>query len=163
MIVHAKALGFTTQRIGFKAKKATAAKKTPVGKKAVPVSAKPVAQKAAPTKKAVPTKKAAAIKTVAAKKAVSAKKTLPANKLRIAKAPAQPKASSNAAKAQFSRITKGLAKMGDKRPEKLKSFLRHLESMLGKDIQPSAVQEMVGDLELAGLIKVTGDKVSYIR
>lgn len=35
MIVHAKALGFTTQRIGFRAKKATAAKKAPAGKKAV--------------------------------------------------------------------------------------------------------------------------------
>jgi hypothetical protein len=158
MIVHAKALGFTTQRIGFKVKKVTTAKKAPAAKEAVPVKKKTVAKKAAPAKKA------AAKKTASAKKAAPAKKTIPAKKSPAGKAASvQPKASSNPANAQVSRIAKGLAKMGDKRPEKLKSFLRHLESMLGKDAQPYAVQEAVSALEKAGLIQIIGDKVNYIE
>jgi len=158
MIVHAKALGFMTRRIGFKVKKVTTAKKAPAAKKAVPV------KKETAVKKAAPAKRVAVKKTVPVKKAAPAKKTIPARQPSVAEAASvQRKAGSNPASAQVSRIAKGLAKMGDKRPEKLNSFLRHIESMLGNDTQPSAVQEVVSELEKAGLIRIAGDKVNYVR
>lgn len=51
--------------------------------------------------------------------------------------------------------------MGDKRPEKLKSFLRHLESMLGKGTTQAAVQSVVKKLELANILQISGEKVRY--
>ena len=133
MIVHAKSLGFTAQRIGFKVKKTAAAKKVPVAKKA------PAAKAAVPVKK-----------KVAAKKAVASKKS---------SAAIEPKQTPEAV--QFKRIVNGLARMGDKRPERLKSFLRHIESMLGKDTKPAAVQKMVQQLQSAGAIQIAGERVVH--
>ena len=133
MIVHAKSLGFTAQRIGFKVKKTAAAKKVPVAKKA------PAAMAAVPVKK-----------KVAAKKAVASKKS---------SAAIEPKQTPEAV--QFKRIVNGLARMGDKRPERLKSFLRHIESMLGKDTKPAAVQKMVQQLQSAGAIQIAGERVVH--
>ena len=120
MIVHAKALGFTTQRIGFKAKKAAAAKKEPVAKKAVPVKKKPVAKKVCARKESWP----------------PARPRLPRRRRRP-KRPFPPRSRRSPRRwssqsptqilhtAQFSTESRrGLAKMGDKCPEKLKSFLR---------------------------------------
>ena len=133
MIVHAKSLGFTAQRIGFKVKKTAAAKKVPVAKKA------PAAKAAVPVKK-----------KVAAKKAVASKKS---------SAAIEPKQTPEAV--QFKRIVNGLARMGDKRPERLKSFLRHIESMLDRDTKPAAVQKMVQQLQSAGAIQIAGERVVH--
>lgn len=91
MLAHAKLLGFTATRMGFKAKTAPAAKKaTPakkaVAKKAAPAkSAAPVAASvaAAPAAKVPPTAKKAAAKPAPAKKA-------PAKKVAAKKAPNTP-------------------------------------------------------------------------
>ena len=155
MIVHAKSLGFTAQRIGFKVKKTAAAKKVPVAKKApaakaaVPVKKKVAAKKATPAREAV-AKKAATAKAAPAKKAVASKKS---------SAAIEPKQTPEAV--QFKRIVNGLARMGDKRPERLKSFLRHIESMLGKDTKPAAVQKMVQQLQSAGAIQIAGERVVH--
>jgi hypothetical protein len=80
MIAHAKDLGFTASRVGFKAKKVVAAKKTtaapaPAKKVAAPAKKKPVTAAPAPAAaKAVPAKKTA-------KKAAPAKKAVPAKPL----------------------------------------------------------------------------------
>lgn len=62
---------------------------------------------------------------------------------------------------EIARVKKGLSKMGDKRPEKLKSFLRHLESMLGNSTTQAAVQAVVKKLELANILQISGEKVRY--
>jgi hypothetical protein len=150
MIVHAKALGFETKRVGFKVKKTVAtkrvaaAKKIPTAKVSAPVKQKVLAKKAKPAKVAV-------AKKVATTKAATAKKI-----------PVQQQISNlSPARLPAARIAKGLAKMGDKRPEKLKSLVRHIESMLGKDATPAVGQEMIQQLERAGVLKLSGDKVVY--
>ena len=62
---------------------------------------------------------------------------------------------------ELDRIKKGLAKMGDKRPHKLKSFLRHVESMLGEGRTPAAVEAVVQKLEQEKLVRIAGDLVLY--
>jgi hypothetical protein len=111
MIGHAKDLGFTASRVGFKAKKAVAAKKAtaapaPAKKVAAPAKKKPAATAPAPVAspaatKAVPAKKTAK-KTAPAKKAVAAK-TLP-------KASLAPKPVVKAAPAQTPAARKAPAK-----------------------------------------------------
>jgi hypothetical protein len=91
MIEHAKLLGFTATRMGFKAKKAPAAKKAAApAKKAVAAKvAKPVAKKAAaPAAVAAPVQKQvpSPVKKVPAKKQAAAKQ-VPAKKAKAAPAP----------------------------------------------------------------------------
>lgn len=186
MIVHAQTLGFTVKRVGFKAKKPaparravpvtevtpatevvpakapTPAKKSAAAKKAVP------AKKAAPTRKAAPAKKVTA-KKVAVKKATTKKtpvKAVPAKKVTAKKAAAskaasQPQAVKVSDPKEIARFKRALDKMSDKRPHKLKSFLRHLESMLGKQSTPETVEALVQQLEQANVIRIAGDLVSY--
>lgn len=162
MIVHAKSLGFTTQRVGFKAKKTVTAKKVPPAKKApaansaISVKQKAAAKTVTPAKKAV-AKKASAVKPLPAKKAAPAKKAVVSKKAPAAKVPMRTPEG-----VLLKRITNGLAKMGDKRPEKLESFMRHIESMLGKDTKSGAVETMVQRLQNAGTIQIAGDKVVHI-
>jgi hypothetical protein len=204
MLSHAKLLGFTARRVGFKAKKPAAvkavapAKKTPVKKAAVKktvateattapappaavalppspktpaqkVPAKKVAAKKAPAKKTPakqpPAKKAAA-KTVAAKKTPAKKtpaKAVPAKKAAAPKPKpqAQPKAPTASASKEFNRLKTGLTKMGDKRPRKLASFLRHVQAILGKDSPATAVDAAVRELERANVVRIAGDLVLY--
>jgi hypothetical protein len=148
MIVHAKELGFETQRIGFKVKKSTTVKKVAAAKNV------PAAKVGVPVKQKVAAKKTKPAKVVVAKKAATTKAA-------PAKTPALTTKTSRATKSPLDRIAKALAKMGDKRPEKLKSLLRHIESMLGKDTTPVAVQQMLQQLESAGVVQVTGEKVVH--
>jgi chemotaxis protein histidine kinase CheA len=204
MLSHAKLLGFTARRVGFKAKKAPAvkavapAKKTPAKKAAVkkmvateatsapaqpaavavPPAQKAPAQKAqatqvaakkAPAKKTpakqTPTKKAAvnkvAAKTAPAKKAPA--KAVLAKKAAAPKAKpqTQPKAPPASASKEFNRLKTGLTKMGDKRPRKLASFLRHVQAILGKDSPAVAVEAAVQELERANVVHIAGDLVLY--
>jgi outer membrane biosynthesis protein TonB len=219
MLSHAKLLGFTARRVGFKAKKAPAvkaaapAKKTPVKKAAVkktvateatPAPAQPavvavplaqktpaqkVSAKKAPAKK-VAAKKAPAKKTPAkqpaAKKAATKKvtpkktpaKKTPAKAVPAKKAPAKaaPATKAAAPKAKpkarptapppsgskaFIRLKTGLTQMGDKRPRKLASFLRHVQAILGKDSPAAAVEAAVRELERAKVVHIAGDLVLY--
>jgi outer membrane biosynthesis protein TonB len=199
MLSHAKLLGFTARRVGFKAKKAPAvkavapAKKTPVKQAvatgattapaqpaavAVPqaqktpaqkVPAQKVAAKKAPAKKTpakqppakkAPAKKVAA-KTTPATKAPS--KAVPARKAAAPKPKpqAQPKAPTASGSKAFNRLKTGLTKMGDKRPRKLASFLRHVQAILGKDSPAAAVEAAVQELERAKVVHIAGDLVLY--
>ncbi len=187
MIAHAKLLGFTAERVGYKAKptpttKVATAKKAetvkapaPARKIAAPAVPAKAGAKKSPAKKAtakkttakkvpvvkastpkVPAKKAAA-KTVAAQK-TTAKKVL-ANKISTP-LKAKPAAPSPEAKT-LTRIQKGLVKMGDKAPRKLKPFLRHVGSLLGKGSTSEQIDAVVAKLEKAGMVQVAGDLVLY--
>ena len=210
MLAHAKLLGFTATRMGFKAKAAPAAKKAAPAKKAaakkavpakpaapavsvaaapaskVPPAAKRAATKQAPAKKA-PAKKVAAKKASntpapakavpVAKKAAAKKAPAPkaaAKKVPSAKAPAPktaakseeavlatPKAASTPADKVLARAVKGLAKMGEKRPTKLKKLLGQLKSFVGHGGTADDVDALSRRLEDAKVIQVVGDLVLY--
>jgi len=210
MLAHAKLLGFTATRIGFKAKAPAAKKATPAKKAAaqkavpakpaapvaasmaaapaskVPPAAKKAATKQAPAKKA-PAKKVAAkkasntpapakavpvAKKAAAKKAPAPKaaaKKVPAAKVPAPKAAAKqavapqaaPKAASTPADKVLARAVKGLAKMGEKRPTKLKKLLGQLKSFVGHGGTADDVDALSRGLEDAKVIQVVGDRVLY--
>lgn len=165
MIAHARMLGFTVKRVGHKAKLSAAVR--PAVKKVAPASPSATAKKTIPVKARAPAKKAAT-KTVA--KQPPAKKTtarrVPTKKAVSAKAPALrvvegPIASAPSESKEFTRIKKGLAKMGDKAPHKLSSFLRHLKSLLGKNSTAEQIDAVVQKLEQANVVRVAGDLVLY--
>lgn len=212
MLAHAKLLGFTATRAGFKAKKAPATKKTVPAKKvaaekappkhaaapaqsaataapaaSLPPPAKKAVAKSAPTKKApakktvdakapkapAPAKAAAPAKKVVASKAAPVKKTV-AKKAPAAKAPAPkpaakqaaatqatPKAAPSPADKVLARAVKGLAKMGEKRPAKLKKLLGQLKSFVGQGATADDADALSRRLEEAKVIQVVGDLVLY--
>ena len=108
-----------------------AAKKVPVSRKA-PAAKKPVA------------KKAAAAHPVKAAKPTKAPKPAPTPETKL-----------------LTRVTKGLAKMGDKAPTKLKSFLSALKSMQGKDSTAADIEAMAQNLQDRGVVQVQGGVVTY--
>ena len=73
---------------------------------------------------------------------------------RKAKPQAQPKAPTASASKAFNRLKTGLTRMGDKRPRKLASFLRHVQAILGKDSPAAAVEAAVRELERAKVLVV---------
>ncbi len=74
---------------------------------------------------------------------------------------AQPKAPTASGSKAFNRLKTGLTKMGDKRPRKLASFLRHVQAILGKDSPAAAVEAAVRELERANVVHIAGDLVLY--
>ena len=54
-----------------------------------------------------------------------------------------------------------LRKMGDKRPKKLKSFQRHIGSLLGPNATELDIHALVANLLSAGAVAVAGDAVTY--
>lgn len=177
MLAHARMLEFRARRVGYKA---SVAKKAAVVKPAAlaapkKVVAKKVVTKKATTKQAVP-KPAAPAKVAVAKKPPVAKKTPATQKVAVKKAAApksakvvvstrlpepapQPAATSETK--LLDRITKGLAKMGDKAPTKLKSFLNALKPMLNKDSTSADAEAMVQKLQAKGVVQVQGGVVTY--
>lgn len=145
------------------AKKA-AAKKVPAKKmpvKTAPAKKAPV--KAAPAKQATPTApaKKVAAKSAPAKKKVAAQAQAQAQAPAPATEAAQPAGPAASEAKVFERIKKGLAKMGDKRPQKLKPFLRHLESMLGPASSPAALEALVKKLAQQNVAHIEGERVRY--
>ena len=179
MLAHARMLKFRARRVGYKAPatKPVAAKKA-VAKKAV---AKKVVTKPAAPKPAVPAKAVAARQTPAAKKTPVAKKAVkkavakkavplkavkPAKSAQPAKAPKPTSVSAalptvTPESKLLARITKGLAKMGDKAPTKLKSFLNALKPMLDKDSTAADVEAMAQTLQSKGVVQLQGGVVTY--
>lgn len=166
MLAHARMLKFRARRVGYKApvSKPVAVKKA-VAKKTV---AKKVVTKPAAPKPVVPAKAVAAKQVPAAKKAPVAKKAVPLNAVKPAKSaqPAKaPKPASVPAATPESklltRITKGLAKMGDKAPTKLKSFLNALKPMLDKDSTAADIEAMAQTLQSKGVVQLQGGVVTY--
>jgi hypothetical protein len=186
MIEHAKALGFTAKRVGFKApavKKAAVPK--PASPAAAPVAAKKVAAKktvakkvvakqAAPKaampakaapKRAPAAKKAPAIKKAAAKKPAAPKPAKVASPVKLPKGKPAPsvKASSTPEAKLLARISKGLAKMGDKAPTKFKSFLNALKPMLDKNSTAADIEAMAQTLQTKGVVQVQDGVVTYAK
>lgn len=161
MIIHAKALGFTTQRVGFKAKAAPVAKQVPAAKTVaaakarLPGKTKSAAKKAVSGKKTVD-KKAPAVKAKPGYNGALGKKAVAAHSPPVFEALTQPPEAS-----QILRMTNGFARMGDKRPEKRTSVMRHVGSMLGQQSTAAAIQQAVNQLEKAGVFKIAGEKVVF--
>ncbi len=179
MLAHARMLKFRARRVGYKApstkpvaaKKVVAKKvvaKKVVTKPAAPkpvVPAKAVAVKQAPAAKKAPVAKKA-VKKAVAKKAAPLKAVKPAKSAQSAKAPkpaSVPAALPTATPESklLARITKGLAKMGDKAPTKLKSFLNALKPMLDKDSTAADIEAMAQTLQNKGVVQVQGGVVTY--
>jgi hypothetical protein len=89
-----------------------------------------------------------------AKKA-AAKKV--AKKAPAAKTP--PGAGSNAD--AHSKVIDSLQRMGQKRPGKRKGLERHIESHLGRNLAPGALQTLIGELERDGVLAFNDNKVEY--
>lgn len=181
MIGHAKALGFTARRVGFKA---PVAKKTAVAKAvapaATPVAAKKVVAKKAVAKKAVakqavskpaalakgvPAKNTPAAKKAVAKKVAAPKQVKVAPPVKVPKAKPAPsvKASTTPEAKLLARIAKGLAKMGDKAPTKFKSFLNALKPMLDKNSTTADIEAMAQTLQTKGVVQVRDGVVTYAK
>lgn len=167
MLAHARMIKFRARRVGYKApaSEKAAAKKTvapkAVAKKAAPklaASAKAVAVKKAPSAKKVPAAKKAVAKKAVAPKSAKAVPTVKAPKVKPAP-PAKPTATPEAK--LLARITKGIAKMGDKAPTKLKSFLNALKSMLDKNSTAADIEAMAQTLQTKGVVQVQGAVVTY--
>ena len=174
MIAHARLLGFTAKRVGYKAKPAPAKKAAspvaPAKAVAKKVPAKKVAATTVPAVKTstpkTPAKKAAAKKAVP--KQAAAKKVAPKPPAKKAPKPAKakpiaaiPAAPPSPEARTLARIQKGLIKMGSKAPTKLKPFLRHIGALLGKDSTAEQIDAVVAKLEAVNTVRVTGDAVSY--
>lgn len=188
MIAHARLLEFTVKRVGHKAKPTAVskvlqpkAKKPTVVAKAAPAKKTASAQVAAPAKKSalktrvtkapvgksIAVKKAAvqqpAVKTAAkkapAKKATDKKAAIP--KSQMSKVVVSPKTAVSSDVKELARIKKGLAKMGDKAPHKLKSFLRHVGALMGKNPSAEQIDAVVQKLEREKVVRVAGDLVLY--
>lgn len=162
MLGHAKLLGFTATRMGFKAKAAPAAKKA-AAKKVPAKNAAPAAKVGAPAKKFVakkvapvkePAKSAPAVKKVAAKKAPV--------KTSVAKKQPAPKAVVVPADKVLARAQASLDKMEKNRPTKLASLLRHLKSIVGQGATDGDAEALSHRLEEAKVIQVVGDLVLYL-
>lgn len=137
------------------AAKQAASKEAPVKKAAAPAKAAPparkaVASKAAPVKKAV-AKKAPVSKAPAPKPAA---KQAPA-------AQATPKAVPSPVDKVLARARASLSKMGNNRPTKLASLLRHLKSIVGQGATADDADALSRRLEDAKVIQVVGDLVLY--
>ena len=176
MIAHARMLKFTVRRVGHEATPAKAVKPAvraaatvvaqAVGKTPVPAAKAAPAKALAPAKKAAakkaPAKKTPVIKNVPAKKVVT-KKAVPA-KPPAPQAPAQAKAAAPAMTAdakEFARIKKAVSKMGQERPTKTQSFLRHIGAMMGQGSTAEEIDAMVAKLTQAGVVRVESDLVVY--
>jgi outer membrane biosynthesis protein TonB len=183
MIGHAKDLGFTATRVGFKARKTPATKKAAAPAKKKPAATKK-AQPAAKKVKSAPAPPKQAAKAVEPAKAPAAKKApakspaalaAPAKKAPAKKVPAEkaaakaaPTKQAPAAKAAASPVDKvlarartSLAKMGKNRPTKLSKLLRHLKSIVGQGATEADADALSRRLEAANVIQVVGDLVLY--
>ena len=104
-------------------------------------------------------KKAPTAKKAAAKKAVAPKPAKAVVPIKLPKPAPKPVATPEAK--LLDRITKGLAKMGDNAPTKLKSFLNALKPMLNKDSTSADAEAMVQKLQAKGVVQVQGAVVTY--
>lgn len=73
--------------------------------------------------------------------------------------PAQPASAAGSESKAYLRVKKALAKMGKEFPHKLTSFQRHVQAMLGKEGTVAQMEEVVRQLEHAGIVTIAGDLV----
>jgi hypothetical protein len=117
-------------------------------------------QAALGTHAAPPARRAAAKKTVTAKKTPAAKKSPTARSAPAAKAAAKAPAK-KAAEDPKQIVLDSLRRMGEKRPGKRKGLEHHIESHLGRKFDLDAVRELVAEMERAGWLRITDNKVEY--
>ena len=104
-------------------------------------------------------------KTIAksAKPKVAEKSKAGVKKVRAAKTLVQPKASVESEPQMISKIKKALEKMGVKRPTKLKSFVSHLKSMLGKAATAELLDKTVTTLQVKKIVRLENNSVIYLK
>ena len=142
----------------------TAAAKQAAPKPAAPAKAVPV-KKSAASATALQSSIAANAKKIGVKVTVTKPKqarVLPAKSLPPVRKTAASKVPTLLPDAKLlARITKGLAKMGDKAPTKLKSFLNALKPMLDKNSTAADAEAMAQTLQAKGVVQVQGGLVTY--
>jgi len=154
---------------GYSATRAASLKAALEGNGAEPAetkAAKKRATRAAPAAREKPekTEKAAAAKAPAAKK--SAGKKAPAKKSAAApaaakKAAAPARASARPASDAIAKVIASLQKMGDKRPSKRARLERHIESHLGRKMEPGQLPALMDQLERDGVLVFDDNRVEY--
>lgn len=123
-------------------------------------------------KKAPAAKKAVAKKTPAAKKEkVESLIPVPAPRARgmarltqapVVSAPAAPAASAKVAPDARLKVIESLQRMGEKRPAKRKGLERHIESHLGRNLEPGQLETLMSQLERDGVLVFNDkNKVEY--
>jgi hypothetical protein len=128
----------------------TRSRRTKAEAEAAPAAEKP-AKRAA--RKATVAKKSVAKKAPAAKKAVSLI-PVPAPQRRPPRVPA---ASAPVVPDARAKVIESLRRMGEKRPTKRKGLERHIESHLGRNLEPGQLETLMSQLERDGVL-VFNDK-----
>ena len=167
MIAHARLLKFTVRRVGYKTK--PAAKRMPIPTDQEPATTVKAAWANSTVSANAPTRSKVAGKRVPSKKAVAqqtpAKRAATSNPA-PATAHAKPAAPVTAVAAEakaFARIKKAVSNMGNERPTKTKSFLRHIGAMLGQGSKAEQIEAVVAKLEKEGVVRITGEAVEYLH
>jgi hypothetical protein len=148
---------------GFEATRAASIKAALDGSGAERAEPRAAKSRGAPAAKAA---KAAAGKTPAAKKA-AAKKAPAVKKPSALLAPATTKAeapanrSTAAAPDAIAKVIASLQRMGAKRPAKRKGLERHIESHLGRKMDPGQLPALMDQLERDGVLVFNDNKVEY--
>jgi len=128
-----------------------AAKKAPAAKKAV-------AKKAPAAKK----EKAESLIPVPAPRARGMARLTQAPVVSAAPAPAAPAASAKVSPDARARVIESLQRMGEKRPAKRKGLERHIESHLGRNLEPGQLETLMSQLERDGVFVFNDkNKVEY--
>jgi hypothetical protein len=128
-----------------------------------PKAAKSRAGRAAPAAKAAKAAapKAGAARKSAAKKAPAKKAPAAATPAAKAKAPAARGGGNGAAPDALAKVIESLQRMGDKRPAKRGGLERHIESHLGRNLEPGVLQALLAQLEREGVLAFHDRKVEY--
>ena len=186
LLIYIRAQGFEASRVATikaalhggaadKAEPRAAKTRSRRGKpEAAPAPAPAPEQK--PAKRAA--KKAPAAKKAVAKRAPAAKKEkveslipVPAPRARgmarltqapVVSAPAAPAASAKLAPDARAKVIESLQRMGEKRPAKRKGLERHIESHLGRNLEPGQLETLMSQLERDGVLVFNDkNKVEY--
>jgi len=171
LLLHIRAQGFDATRVASikaalggrgaepKAEKARATKAAP------PAAARPAARTAA-VKKTVAKRSA---KKVAAPAAETVRASPAAGRSALTSARAAPAVSARAKPAKpaaaepdaIAKVVDSLRRMGDRRPAKRTGLERHIESHLGRELAPEAIQALMHQLERDGVLAFRENKVAY--
>ena len=158
LLLHIRSQGFEATRV--------ASIKAALGGKGAE-AAEPRAPKArAPRSAPAPAAAAKAVaakspaKRAAAKRSRAAKKTAPARKVVAAPTAATKAASATDA---LAKVIESLKRMGEKRPGKRKGLERHIESHLGRNLEPGQLQALMEQLEREGVLVFNDNKVEYLQ
>jgi len=156
---------YIREQLGYDAVRAASIKaalaaggETPRARSRAPAAAQPKAATAARTA----ARKTPAKKATAPKPAPAAATSAPAPAPRQT---ARRKSASAAAPAPVSdaltKVIESLRRMGDKRPAKRPGLERHIESHLGRNLEPGALQALMAQLERDGVLVFDQNKVTY--